>query len=167
MPWWKMKRYSTDYITKGAIIGALYVILTFASSACGLSSGVIQVRFSEALCILPVLMPSAVPGLFVGCIIANLFTGAAFFDVVFGSVATLIGALGTYCMRNVKCRYLGCLPPIVANTLIIPVILMKVYAFEGSYGYFVLTVGMGEIVSAGILGCILLSILNKRKGMLR
>lgn len=161
-----MKKYSTDFITKGAIIGALYVILTFASSACGLSSGIIQVRFSESLCILPVLIPSAVPGLFVGCIIANLMTGAAFLDVVFGSLATLIGAIGTYYMKNLKCKYLGCLPPIVANTLIIPLVLMKVYAFEGSYGYFMITVGIGEVVSAGILGCILLALLNKRKGIL-
>ena len=161
-----MKKYSADYIAKGAIIGALYVILTFVSSLCGLSSGVIQIRISEALCILPMLIPAAVPGLFVGCLLANLLTGAAFLDIVFGSLATLIGAIGTYSLRNVKCKYLGCLPPIAANTLIIPIILKTVYAIEGSYGYFALTVGIGEVICAGIFGCILLKILSGRKKIL-
>lgn len=161
-----MKKYSTDYITKGAIIGALYIILTLISNAAGLANGVIQIRISEALCCLPMMIPAAVPGLFVGCLLSNLLTGAAFLDVVFGSIATLIGAIGTYYMRNVKRKILGLLPPIIANTAIIPVVLLKVYGFEGSFWYFVITVLIGEVISAGVLGYILQRVLGKRAGFL-
>ena len=84
----------------GAIIAALYVVLTYLASAMGLSSGVIQVRFSEALTILPIFTPAAIHGLFVGCLLSNLLTGCALWDVVFGSLATLLGAIFTYLLRR-------------------------------------------------------------------
>lgn len=91
-------------LTQGAMIAALYVVLTFIANLAGLASGVIQVRLSEALTILPVFTAAAVPGLAVGCVLANLLTGCAIWDVVFGSLATLIGAVGTRLLHK-KVRY--------------------------------------------------------------
>ena len=155
----------TKKITLGAAIAALYVILTLIANAFGLANYAIQVRFSEALTILPLMTPAAIPGLFVGCIISNILTGAMALDVVFGSIATLIGAIGTYMCRNLKCKYIGCIPPIAANTIIVPIILKNVYQFDGSVWYFALTVGIGEVISCGILGCILYKALNKNKAI--
>ena len=148
------------YTAKAAIIAAMYVILTFAANFFGLASGIIQVRISEALTVLPLFTPAAIPGLFAGCIISNLLTGAAAFDVLFGSIATLLGALGTRFLR--KYKYLAPLPPIISNTLIIPFVLSKVYGFSGSIFYFMLTVGAGEIISCGVLGGILEYTILKR-----
>ena len=89
------QRNATRALTQGAVIAALYVALTYLASLLGLSSGVIQVRLSEALCILPIFLPAAVPGLAVGCLLANALTGAVVMDIVLGPVATLAGALGT------------------------------------------------------------------------
>ena len=80
-------------MTQAAIIAALYVVLTYLAGMLGLASGAIQIRFSEALTILPVFTPAAIPGLFAGCILSNLFTGCALPDIVVGSLATLIGAV--------------------------------------------------------------------------
>ena len=85
------KNAITRAITRGAAVAALYTALTLVSAVFGLSSGVIQLRLSESLCLLPLVMPEAVLGLYVGCIISNLITGCAFWDIIFGSLATLIG----------------------------------------------------------------------------
>ena len=146
-------------LTTAAIIAALYVVLTMLSRVFGLDSGVIQVRFSEALCILPIFTPAAVPGLFVGCLLSNILAGGIFWDVVFGSLATLLGALGTRYLR--KNPYLAILPPILSNTIIIPFVLSYAYGIPGSIFYFMLTVGIGEIISCGILGIFLHSTLKK------
>lgn len=154
---------NTANIAKGGVIAAAYILLTLLSAALGLSSGVIQVRISEALCILPCYTGAAIPGLFIGCILANLLTGANVIDIIFGSLATLIGAAGTYIMR--KHRYAAVLPPIVANTIIIPLIFTYAYEIAGSYLYFALTVFIGELISCGILGELLYSLLAKRKDL--
>ena len=91
-----MKNKNVLYLTQAAMIAALYVVLTMIANALGIASGNIQVRFSEALTVLPFLTPAAVPGLFIGCLIANLVTGAMLPDIIFGSLATLIGAIGTW-----------------------------------------------------------------------
>ncbi len=78
----------TLYLVQGALIAALYVVLTLVAAGFDLASGAIQVRISEALCILPFFTPAAVPGLFVGCLAANLVTGSALPDIIFGSLAT-------------------------------------------------------------------------------
>lgn len=143
----------THNLAQGALIAALYTVLTLASSALGLASGVIQVRLSEAMTILPIFTPAAVPGLCVGCFISNIITGCAPMDVVCGTLATLIGALLTARLANYK--VLASLPPIIANSLIIPWILTLVYNFEGSVLYFTVTVFAGELVAAGILGQVL------------
>ena len=150
-----MKR-KTHYLTEAAMIAALYVLLTYLASLFGLSSGAIQLRFSEALCILPLFTPAAVPGLFFGCLIANLLTNAIIWDVVFGTLATLLGALGTYLLRR-RSRYLAPLPPILANTLIIPAVICAI-AGEFSlpiYLFNALTIFIGEFLSCGVLGMLL------------
>lgn len=148
-------------ITQAAIIAAIYVVLTVFISAFNLASGAIQVRISEALTILPVFTPAAIPGLFLGCLISNLVTGCMPLDVVFGSLATLIGACGTYALR--KHKWLAPLPPIVANTIIVPFVLRYVYLAEGTIPFFMLTVGIGEVISCYLLGSILHRVLDRYK----
>lgn len=148
------------FLCRGALIAALYVVLTWLCALVGLDKGVIQMRLSEALCVLPAFTGAAVPGLFVGCLLANLLTGSALPDVVFGSLATLIGALGAYFLRRRK--WLVPLPTVLANTLIIPFVLRFAYGVEGSIPYFMLTVGAGEVISAYICGMLLYAALERR-----
>lgn len=163
-----MKKTNTRLITMGAAIAALYVVLTLIANAFGLANYAIQVRFSEALTVLPYFTPVAIPGLFAGCIISNILTGAMPLDVIFGSLATLIGAIGTNMLKKhfPKTKWLAPIPPIVANSLVVPFVLAYVYKFEGSIPYFMLTVGIGEVISCGILGMILLFSLEKYKSRL-
>ena len=156
-----MKNKNVAIITIGAMTAALYVVLTLVANAFGLANYAIQVRFSEALTILPYFTPAAIPGLFVGCILSNLITGCMPLDVLFGSLATLLGALGTYLLR--RCKWAAPVPPIIANTIIVPFVLAYVYHFEGSIPYFMVTVGIGEIISCGVLGMILLNVLDRYK----
>lgn len=158
------------YLVHAAIIAALYVVLTMLANALGLANYAIQVRFSEALTILPFFTPAAIPGLFVGCLLSNILTGCMPLDVVFGSLATLLGALGTYFISNPVRRraswdspfkWLAPIPPILANVIIVPFVLAYVYCFEGSIPFFMLTVGAGEVISCGILGMLLLNLLMK------
>lgn len=160
-----MKRNKSLYLCQGAVIAAMYVVLTYVTSLMGLASGAIQVRISEALCILPVFMPAAIPGLTIGCFLANLLMGSAALDVIFGSVATLIGAFGTYALR--KHKYIPLLPPILSNMIIVPVILRTAYHLEDAYLYLVATVGLGELISIGILGLLLKITLEKNKSALK
>ena len=148
-----MKRNQTREIAFGGIIAALYVILTYVANAFGLASGVIQVRISEALTILPVFTVAAIPGVTIGCLLANLLTGCAFWDIVFGSVATLLGAVGTRLLR--RHPYIAWIPPVVSNMAIIPVVLQKVYNVPDAWWYLVITVGIGEVISCGVLGIVL------------
>lgn len=151
----------TRLLTEGALIAALYVVLTYVTNLAGLASGVVQVRFSEALCILPAFAASAVPGLFVGCLAANLLTGVALWDVIFGSVATLIGAIGTRLWG--KNSFTAALFPIVSNSVIIPFVLKIAYTVEQGYIFLVLSVLAGEIISCGVLGGILYGRLKRTK----
>lgn len=148
-----------------AVIAALYVVLTMAANSLGLANHPIQIRFSEALTILPVFTSAAIPGLFVGCILANFMTGCLIWDTVFGSIATLLGAIGTWmlrdCMKQTAQKWAATLPPILSNTIIVPLVLTYVYQFEGSLPYFVLTVGIGEILSCGLLGMLLWKTLRR------
>ncbi len=152
------------FLCRGALVAALYVVLTWLCALVGMSSGVIQVRLSEALCVLPAFTGAAVPGLFVGCLLANLLTGSALPDVVFGSLATLIGALGAYFLRRRK--WLVPLPTVLANVLIIPFVLRFAYGAEGTIPYFMLTVGAGEVISAYICGMLLYAALVRQKAPL-
>ena len=147
------------YLAQGAMIAALYVALTYLAKLFGLDSGVIQLRFSEALTILPVFTAAAVPGLFVGCFLSNLLVGGALWDVIAGSLATLAGAIGTRLLRRYK--VLPFLPPILANTLVVPFVLAYVYQAEGSIFFFALTVCAGEVLSCGVLGWLLRAALGR------
>lgn len=152
-------------IVHAAVIAALYVVLTMLANSLGLANYAIQVRFSEALTILPLFTPAAIPGLFIGCILSNFLTGCVLWDIVFGGLATLLGALGTYALRKTT-KWLAPLPPILANTVIVPFVLAYVYRFEGSIPYFMLTVGIGEIISCGVLGLLLHGVLKKYRKQL-
>ncbi len=154
-----MKTQKVLFITQAAMIAALYVVLTFISNALGLASGVIQIRISEALTILPFFTTAAIPGLFIGCLISNLLTGCALFDILFGSLATLLGALGTYALR--KWKWCSVLPPIMSNTILLPLILTYVYDIQEGIPYLMLTIGIGETISCGVLGLLLLSALSR------
>ncbi len=148
------------FLAYAGIIAALYTVLTVLIGAFGLSGGVIQLRLSEALCILPIFTPAAIPGLTVGCLISNLATGCIWQDVIFGTLATLIGACGARLLRRIP--YLAPLPTFAANTVIVPFVLAYAYGFEGGVGYFMLTVGIGEILSAYVLGILLFLALRQR-----
>lgn len=154
-----MKNKKVLFLTQAAMIAALYVVLTFIANAFGLASGVIQVRLSEALTVLPVFTSAAVPGLYVGCFLANLLTGGCLLDILVGSLATLIGALGARALR--KWKWLVPLPNIVSNMVIVPLVLIVGYGLADAWWYLVLTVGIGEIISCGILGMALLLMLKK------
>ena len=121
-----MKHKGILFVSQGAIIAALYVVLTMLANALGLANYPVQLRFSEALTVLPLFTGAAIPGLFVGCLISNILSGAVIWDVIFGSLATLIGAIGTYLLRRYK--LLPLLPPIISNTLIVPLSLPMVTA---------------------------------------
>ncbi len=163
-----MKNQKVLYLTQGALIAALYVLLTLLSNLFGLASSMVQVRFSEALCILPLFFPAALPGLGIGCLISNLLIGGNFFDVIFGSIATVLGAAGTLWLGKLftkkkapKCLpVIASVPPILSNTIIIPFVLKYAYGFEPLWLSFV-TVFAGEFISCGIFGCILYAALAK------
>jgi len=159
-----MRNKNVANLTRAAIIAALYVVLTYIANALGLASGSIQVRFSEALTILPFFTPAAIPGLFVGCLLSNILTGCALPDIIFGSIATLLGALGTYFLRK-KSPWLAPVSPIAANTVVVPFVLLYAYGVQPLWLSFI-TVGIGEIISCGVLGMLLLFALKKRAGAL-
>ncbi len=159
-----MKNKKAYFITQAAVIAALYVVLTLFINAFDLASGAIQVRISEALTILPYFTPAAVPGLFIGCLLSNFMTSAAIWDIIFGSLATLIGAIGTYLLR--KWKWCAPLPPILSNTIIIPFVLTYAYGIPGGIPFFMLTVGAGEVLSCGVLGMILLFALQRYRNII-
>ena len=140
-------------LTQGALIAALYVVLTLLFEP--ISFSYMQVRIAEMLTILPLFTPAAVPGLFVGCLLANLIGGSAILDVVFGSLATLIGAALGYVLRS--SRWLVPIPSIVSNTLIIPLVLKYGYGLELPLILMALYVAVGELISCYVLGEILAS----------
>lgn len=153
-----MQRKKTLFLVEAAAIGAIYVVLTLLFAP--LSYGEVQIRFSEALTILPYFTPAAIPGLFVGCILSNFLGGAIPLDILFGSIATLIGAVFTYQLRN-QSKWLAPFPPIIANAVIVPFTLRFGYGINLPIPLMMLTVGIGEIISCGALGMIVLNALSK------
>ena len=154
-----MKNRKIAFITLTAVIAALYAALTWVFAP--ISFWAIQFRISEALCILPYFTPAAIPGVTIGCILGNLITGAPIWDVIFGSLATLIGAFGSYLLR--KNKWLVPIPPILSNVLIIPWVLKFAYDAPDAVPFMMLTVGIGEILAVYVLGMILLIALEKTK----
>ena len=176
-----MKRNSALFITKAALIAALYFALSMLSNAVGLCSGVIQCRISEALTILPAFLAEAIPGLAIGCLLTNIITSATIWDIIFGTGATLIGAIGTYLigrlvrekvlspsvntksgrriLRIVILTALFALPPIVSNAIIIPPVLKFALGVPDAFWFILVTVTAGEVIACGIFGGILLAAL--------
>ena len=156
------KTNNTYFLVYGAVIAAIYVALTMAFQP--ISFGTVQFRISEALCVLPYFTPAAVPGVFIGCFLSNLLCGAAGLDIVFGSLATLIGAVGSYALR--RNRWLVCVPPILSNTVIIPWVLRFAYGSTDLIPIAMISVGIGEILAIGVLGSILLTALERYSHLL-
>ena len=153
-----MKNKSILFMTQAAMIAAIYVVLTVLFAPFGF--GEIQVRIAEALTVLPFFTPAAIPGLFIGCLLGNIMCGAPLPDIVFGSLATLIGALFTYLLRRQN-KFIAPIPPILSNIIIIPLVLHYAYGANLPIPFMMLTIGIGEVISCGILGMILLSALQK------
>lgn len=140
------------------MIAAIYVVLTMLAASVNLASGAIQVRFSEMLTVLPFFTPAAVPGVVAGCLLSNILTGCALPDVVFGTLATLIGALGTYALR--KHRFLCTIPPVISNAVIVPFVLRYAYHIPAALPWLSLTVGIGEVISCMVLGQVMIAALK-------
>ena len=155
-----MKNKNVTFVTQAAMIAAVYVVLSVVFAPFGTQA--VQVRIAEALTILPVFSVAAIPGLFVGCFLGNILAGAILPDVVFGSLATLIGAIGTYRLRKAR-PVLGTLPPIIANMIIVPLVLRFGYGDPLPIPYMMMTVGIGEVISCGVLGMILYAALKPMK----
>lgn len=151
------------FIAQAAMIAAIYVVLTLIGAS--FSYGEVQVRISEALTILPAFTPAAIPGVFLGCLTSNILGGCILPDIIFGSLATLIGAVFTWMLRN-KSKYLAPLPPIIANVLVVPFVLKYGYMVPLPIPFMMLTVGIGEVISCGVLGLILYTALNRYRGLL-
>lgn len=166
----KKKNNVTSLVT-AAMIAALYVVLSFAVKAFGLDSGAIQLRISEALTILPYFTVSAIPGLAIGCLLFNLLSGAAILDIIFGSIASLLGGIGSYLIakpaKKIKwLKFLVPAPPILANAFIVPWVLKTAYGLQDAYWYLALTVGIGELITCGIFGMVLLHALAPFQNLL-
>jgi len=157
-----MKENKVLFMTQAAMIAAIYVVLCVIFAP--ISYGEVQVRVAEALTVLPFFTPAAIPGLFIGCIIANIIGGSIAIDVVFGSLATLVGAAGTYLLRG-KVRYLASVPPIIANMLIVPFVLRYGYGVPLPIPFMMGTVGIGEVISCGIMGQILAAVLERYRAV--
>lgn len=152
-----MKQTKSMWIAQSAIIAALYVVITVVLAPFGF--GEVQLRVSEALTILPVFTPAAIPGLFIGCLLGNLLGGGIILDVLVGTIATLIGAIGTYMLRRYK--YIAPIAPILANTILVPFVLKYGYNIPLPIPMMMLTVGIGEVLSCGVLGIALMKVLEK------
>ncbi len=156
-------RSNTVHLTQAAIIAALYIVLTLLANALGIANYAVQIRFSESLCILPYFTKAAIPGLYIGCLLSNIITGCALPDIIFGSIATLIGTIITHILRNNK--WYAPIGPIISNAVIVPFVLYYTYGIQPIWFSFI-TVTLGEIISCGILGILLLTTLQKYRNIL-
>ena len=145
------------YITEASAIAALYTVITIAIGPLG--SAAIQCRIPEAMCVLAIFTPAAIPGMTIGCLISNIATGCLWQDVLFGTLATLIGVIGARLLRRIW--WLTPLPTVVSNTLIVPFVLAYAYHAEEGVPFLMLTVGIGEVISAYVLGIALYFALRK------
>lgn len=149
----------TRFMVQAAVIAAVYIVMTISFAP--ISSGLFQLRFSEALTVLPALTAAAIPGLFVGCLLGNFLVGASFVDVIFGSLTTLAAAYLSYRLRDKK--WLVPLPPIVLNAIVVGYMLVNVYAVPVSIFVAMVWVAAGELVACYIIGYPLLTILGRYK----
>lgn len=152
-------------IALSGVVGAAYAALTLGAGVFGIAYGPIQCRVSEALTVLPFLFPETVPGLFVGCLIANLLSPYGPLDIVFGSLATLLAALMT---SRCGSQYLAPLPPVLCNMVLVGGVIAYAEtglgaAFPAAFAYNAVTVGIGEALSCYVLGLLLLRWLPKNR----
>lgn len=166
-----MKRNTrVRFLTEAAMIAAGYTVLTLLAMMLNLAYGPVQFRFSEALTVLPVLTPAAVPGLAVGCLLSNLWSSMGALDIIFGTAATLLAALTTYMVRNIRVKgipILAPLPPVLFNALIVGVEITIVSPGGFVFPAFLanaLSVGLGELAVCYVLGLPLLVALEKAMG---
>lgn len=158
------KRFTVRDLAQGAIIAAVYALLTIFLAP--ISSGLIQCRVSEAMSVLPYFTFSAVPGLFIGCLLANLLTGAPIYDVVLGSLATLIAAFITYGMRKHVSKYLAPLPSVIVNALVVGWLLTYVYEVGVNYWIAAGYVAIGQAIACFALGIPLMKLMERFHGKL-
>lgn len=156
-------RFTTHQLATAGVIAALYAVLAYFASIFGIAYGPIQCRFSEALCVLPFLFPAATPGLFVGCLVANLLSPYGALDIIFGSLATLLAAVWT---QHTHHKWLAPLPPVLCNAVIVGAVISFQQtgftgAFAGAFAYNAVTVGVGEAIACYVLGGVLLTVLPK------
>ncbi|MBR2489466.1 MAG: QueT transporter family protein [Clostridia bacterium] len=152
------RKSKIQFIITGALIAAAYAGLTYLSNVFGLAYGPIQLRVSEVLTILPVFTPAAIPGLTVGCFIANIGSFNAV-DLIFGTAATLIAAILTYLFRKIRFKglpLLSLLPPVLVNAIIIGFEIAWFFLPEGySFWGFVISgleVGLGQLIVCYVFG---------------
>ena len=151
---------NVKFLARAGMIAALYIALTAVSAVLGLASGAVQVRISEALCVLPVFTAAAIPGVTVGCLLSNILFGGTVYDILFGTLATLVGAVLAWLIRRLP--MLASVPTILSNAVIIPVVLILLGA--GGWNmlpYFIATVALGEIIACGVFGTILVYYLRR------
>lgn len=156
----------TRFVVQAGIIAALYVVITLAFAP--ISYGEIQVRISEGLCILPMFTPAAIPGLFLGCFIANMFSisGMIWADVVFGTLATLCGAIGAYLLSKLPFKaalWLVPLPEVIFNVIAVPFVIK--YGYGSDYGIMLIAlfILIGQVISCYGIGVPLTLALKKIK----
>lgn len=163
---------SAVFLAQGAMIAAVYTVLTLMAAALNLAYGPVQFRFSEALTILPLFTPAAIPGLTLGCLLSNIFSGYGAADMIFGTLATFLAAVGTRMLRNVRIKnipWLAPLPPVLFNAAIIgaEIAILTPGGFLWSgFTAAALSVGLGELAVCYLLG-LPLAILLERTGLVR
>lgn len=159
-----MRRFSVRDLTLAAMAAALYALLGYFGDILSLTFGPVQIRFAEALTVLPFLFPCTVPGLFVGCLIVNLLSPYGVLDILVGSAATLIAAVWTSRLKN---KWLAPLPPVLCNTLLVGFTIGLAEAggftaaLPAAWAWNGFTVGVGELGACCVLGMLLLELLPK------
>lgn len=173
-----MKNKKKIYIMQTIVIAVLYIILTVIADMFGMAKGIVQVRISDALAVLPYFTPAAIPGLFIGCLVSNtiislspdpmtgkmMLSSAAQYYILFGSCSTMAAAFVSYLIR--KKKFIVFVPPIIFNTITIPLLFKYVFRYEDSLLKCFVTVGVGELISCGLLGTALLLALEDSKDKL-
>ncbi len=158
-----MKKMKTNFLTRASIIAAIYVVLVLIEAPFGpITYGPIQVRLAEGLTLLPLVEAAAIPGVFIGCLLSNLMLSfispLGLVDIIGGSLVTLLAAYLTSKMKN---KYLGILPPVILNGLIVSIWVSKYMNIP--YLATVVTISLGELIAVGVFGNLTLYIYGRIK----
>jgi len=153
-----MKNLTLRRLVRGALIAALYVALTLATYS--FSFGFMQIRISEALTLLPVFIPEAIPALAVGCLLSNIVGGFGVPDMVFGTLATLLAAFLTSKIKN---KWFAALPPVIINAFVIGIMLFVILKPDFSVWVSILSIGIGEAIACYVVGVPLMTFIEKSK----